>query len=53
MMHAGLVEVLISILKDLSVLEMVAITKGRGLTASPASRPSDVVVLDLFVEGGI
>ena len=49
MMHAGLVSVLLSILKDVGVIDMAV--EAIGLIAADAYRPRDVVVLDFFVEG--
>ena len=51
MMHAGLVSVLVSILKDVGVPNMALITEARGLRAFDASGHGDVVVLDFFAEG--
>ena len=50
MMHAGLVGVLVSILKDVGIPDMAVVTKARGLRAADASRLGDVVVLDHFAE---
>ncbi len=50
MMHSGLVDVLVSIPKDVGILEMAIVTEARGLRAADASRPGDVVVLDLFAK---
>jgi hypothetical protein len=51
MMHARLVGVLTSILKDTRISEMAVVTKARGLRDSYATRPGDVVVLNFFAEG--
>jgi hypothetical protein len=50
MMHAGLVIVLVSILKDMGVPDMAVVTKARGLRFADASRHGDVVVIDFFAE---
>ena len=51
MMQSGLVDVLVSILKDVGVPDMAVNTEARGLRAADASRLGDVVVLDFFAEG--
>jgi len=51
MMHVGLVGVLTSILMDVGILDIAVVTSSRGLRATYASRPGDVVVLDFFAEG--
>ena len=51
MMHAGLVGVLVSILKDVGIPDMAVVKEARGLRAADASRPDDVVVLDHFAGG--
>ena len=51
MMHSGLVGVLVSILKDVGTPGMAIVTEAKGLRATTASRPEDVVVLDFFAEG--
>jgi hypothetical protein len=51
MTHSGLVDVLVSILKDVGVPDMAVVTEARGLRVADASRPGDVVVLNFFAEG--
>ena len=51
MLHAGLVGVIASIFKDVSVPTMCVVTKAKGLRVADASRPGDVVALDFFAEG--
>ena len=51
MMHAGLIGIIKSILTDAGIPAMAIVTEARGLRATDASRPGDVVVLDFFNEG--
>jgi len=51
MMHAGLVGVLSSILRDVGIPYIAVVIEARGLRASDASRPGDVVVQEFFAEG--
>ena len=51
MMHAGLVNVLVSIVKDVGVPGMTIVIEARGLRVADASRPGDMVVLDFLAEG--
>ena len=51
MMHAWLVSVLVSIMKDVGMPDMAVVIEARGLRAADASKPRDVVVLDFFAEG--
>ena len=51
MMHAGLVGVLTSIMKDVGIIDIGVVTEARGLRTTGASRPRDVGVLDFFAEG--
>jgi len=51
MMHAGLVGVLTSILKDVGILDIAVVTEARGLREADAFRAGDVVVQDFFAEG--
>jgi len=51
MMHAGLVEVITSIMKDVGIPNIAVVIDARGLRATDASRPGDVNVLDFFAEG--
>jgi len=51
MMHAGMVSVIVSILKDGGVPDMAIVTEARGLRDADATRPVDVVVLDFFADG--
>ncbi len=51
MMHASLVGVLTSIMKDMGIPDIAVDTEARGLWAADASRPEDVLVLDFFAEG--
>ena len=51
MMHACLVDVIVSILKEAGVPDMAVVTEARGLRAADATRHGVVVVLDLFGEG--
>ena len=51
MMHAGLVGVMCSILKDVGITDMVVVIEARRLRSADASRPRDVVVIEMFAEG--
>jgi hypothetical protein len=51
MLHAGLVGVIRSFLKDVSIPDLAIVTKARGLRSADETRPGDVVVLDFFAEG--
>ena len=51
MMHAWLVGVLVSVLKDEGVPTMTVVTKAKGHRATDASKHEDVDVLDFFAEG--
>jgi len=52
MMHAGLVGVLTSILKDVGIPSIAVVTPARGVRETDASRPGDVVVLDFLQRAG-
>ena len=51
MMHAGLVGVIRSILKDVGIPDMEIVTKDRALRLADAYKHWDVVVLYFFAEG--
>jgi hypothetical protein len=51
MMHAMLVGVIRSKLRDVGILDMVVVTEARGLRTTDVTRPGDCVVLDFFAEG--
>ncbi len=51
MLHAGLVEVTQSVLRDACVPEASVVLESRGLRAADRSIPGDVVALDFFANG--
>ena len=51
LMHDGLVRVFVSIFKDVGIPDTAVVKDARGLRAADASRPGNVVDLDLFAEG--
>ena len=51
MLHAGLVGVIKTILKEAGIPDAAVVTEARGLRATDRSRPGYVVALDFFADG--
>ena len=51
LLHAGLVGVITTILRESGVPEAVVLLEARGLRAADSSRHGDVVALDFFANG--
>ena len=49
--HAGLVGVVITIMREAGIPYASVVLEARGLRAADRSRPGDVVALDFFAEG--
>ena len=49
--HAGLVDVIKAILREVGVLDASVVLEARGMRAADRSRPRDVVAVDFFADG--